>query len=164
MLQGIRVRWNTFLINRVYSGTKHFEAKRRCMRRLGHTVGNSTKIVGPVFCTGKLVIGDECWIGKNLKVNGNGTVIIGDCCDIGPEVIFQTGGHQIGTEERRAGEGQTFTQSVGDGCWIGGRSTILNDTSVSSGSVIAACACVTKDIPPNVLAGGVPAKIIKNLL
>lgn len=97
-------------------------------------------------------------------MNGNGIVTIGDRCDVGPEVTFMTGGHLIGTADRRAGKGQTYTQSVGDGCWIGGRCTIINETGISSGSVIAACACVTKDIPANVLAGGVPAKIIKNLL
>lgn len=164
MLRGLKVRFNTFLINRVYAGTAHFAAKRRCMQRLGHKVGENTKIVGPVFCTGTLCIGSDCWIGKNLSVNGNGTVVIGDRCDLGPEVTFQTGGHQIGTAQRRAGAGQTFTQTVGDGCWLGGRSTVCNQTKIAAGSVVAACACVVRDVPANVLVGGVPAKIIRELL
>lgn len=163
MLRGLRIKFYTFLINKVYAGTGHFEAKRKCMLRLGHTVGVGTKIVGPVFCTGKLIIGAHSWIGKNLTVNGNGTVIIGDQCDIGPEVTFQTGGHQIGDRKRRAGTGETYTQTIGNGCWISGRVTILNQTAIGNGVVIAGCACVIHDVPENVLAGGVPAKVIREL-
>ena len=46
---------------------------------------------------------------------------------------------------------------------IGGRTTIIGNASVSDGSVIAGCACVVKDVPPNVLVGGVPEKIIRRL-
>ncbi|MBO4317414.1 MAG: acyltransferase [Mailhella sp.] len=116
------------------------------------------RIVGPIYCSGSLVIGDNCWIGKNFTVNGNGSVKIGDDCDIGPEVTFETGGHAIGNSIRRAGEGQSFVQSVGRGTWIGGRATFVNDASVGESSVIAACACVTGSLPANCLAGGVPAR------
>ena len=98
-----------------------------------------------------------------MIVNGNGTVTIGDNVDIGPEVTFQTGGHEIGDKDRRAGKGALYAQSVGDGTWIGGRATILKNTAIGSGSVVAGCACVTKDVPDNVIVGGVPAKIILNL-
>lgn len=40
------------------------------------------------FCTGTLCIGANCWIGRNLTVHGNGSVIIGDNCDIAPDVTF----------------------------------------------------------------------------
>ena len=128
---------------------------------MGFHVGEGTKIVGPIFCTAKLTIGKNCWIGKNFLCNGRGYVTIGDNCDIAPEVVFQTGGHEIGTPERRAGKGRVFAQRVGDGTWIGGRSTIVGETKIGKSCVIAGCACVTKDVPDNVLVGGVPAKIIK---
>ena len=67
------------------------------MRKLGHEIGEGTKIVGPIYCTGKIIIGKDCWIGKNLIINGNGSVRIGDNCDVAPEVSFQTGGHEIGS-------------------------------------------------------------------
>jgi maltose O-acetyltransferase len=51
----------------------------------------------------------------------------------------------------------------GNGTWIGGKSTILNNTHIGNGCVIAGCACVTKDVPDNTLVGGVPARIIKKL-
>lgn len=154
-----------FMVNKVLAGTnpRFFEAKRKLLNAAGYSIGKGTKVVGPIECYGQLTIGRDCWIGKNLKINGNGVVQIGDCCDIAPEVTFQTGGHEIGSAERRAGKGKKFTQLVGNGVWIGGRVTILGNTTIGESSVIAGCACVTKDIEANVLAGGVPAKIIRGL-
>lgn len=162
-LYGIKRKYIFFLINKVYVGTKSFERKRKLLISLGYEIGENTKIVGPIECSGTLKIGKNCWIGKNLKINGNGTVIIGNNCDIAPEVTFQTGGHIIGNSSRRAGEGRIFTQIVGNGTWIGGRTTIINNTTIGNSCVIAACACVNKDIADNILAGGVPAKMIRGL-
>lgn len=162
-LYGLKRKWALFRVNNRLAGPKHFEKKRKLLNSIGYQIGEGTKIVGPIECYGKLTIGKNCWIGKNLKVNGNGCVVIGDNCDIAPEVTFQTGGHLIGTAERRAGEGVSFNQTVGGGTWIGGRATILNETHIGNACVIAACACVTKDVPDNTLVGGVPAKPIRSL-
>lgn len=162
-LLGIKRKIWLFLVNRVYVGTSQYEKKRLLMEKLGHEIGKGTKIVGPVFCTGKLIIGEECWIGKNLIVNGNGTVKIGDNCDIAPEVAFQTGGHEIGTVERRAGKGFNKEIKIGNSCWIGARCTILGGVNIEDSCVVAACACVCKDIEKNSLVGGVPAKLIRKL-
>lgn len=154
-----------FLVNKVLAGTnpRYFEIKRKLLNAAGYSIGKGTKVVGPIECYGQLTIGCDCWIGKNLKVNGNGAVRIGDRCDIAPEVTFQTGGHEIGGAYRRAGRGKKFTQQVGNGVWIGGRSTILGNTTIGDSCVIAGCACVTKDIEANILAGGIPAKMIRRL-
>lgn len=165
-LWGSYKKFTMYRVNVLLSGTKaeNFEKKRKLLNRLEYfDIGEGTKIVGPIECFGDLRVGRDCWIGKNFRVNGNGSVTIGDCCDIGPEVIFQTGGHEIGDEHRRAGKGTKFHQSVGSGTWIGGRSTIINDTTIGKGCVIAGCACVTRDIPDNTLAGGVPARKLRNL-
>lgn len=162
-LQGIKRRWHIYLVNHIYAGTTKFEKKRKLLNSIGFSIGENTKVVGPIEVTGTLVVGKNCWVGKNFKVNGNGTVTIGDNCDIAPEVTFQTGGHKIGDFQRRAGEGCVFHQSVGDGTWIGGRVTILNETKIGKSCVIAGCACVTKDVEDNSLVGGVPAKVIRKL-
>lgn len=162
-LKGIKKKIVLFLVNKVFVGTRQFEIKRKLLNSIGYKIGDNTKVVGPIECTGNLIIGKECWIGKNLKINGNGTVIIGDRCDIAPEVTFQTGGHLIGIKERRAGEGIVFNQSIGNGVWIGGRTTILNNITIGNSSVIAGCSCVIKNVEDNCLVGGVPAKLIRRL-
>ncbi len=153
----------TFTVNHLLSGVKFFNAKRKLLRSIGIEIGENTKIVGPIYNSASLHIGDNCWIGKNLILNGNGAVYIGNNCDIAPEVTFLTGGHEIGDETRRAGKGQKYTIHVGDGTWIGARSTLLGDISVGKSCMIAACACVTRDIEDNTLCGGVPAKMIRKL-
>ena len=164
-LNGIKRTLNLFLINHVFVGTKPLACnmKRKLLRGIGCPVGDGTTIVGPIECKGTITIGKNCWIGKNCKVNGNGAVEIGDNCDLGPEVTFQTGGHAIGDRTRRAGQGEIYHQAIGNGTWIGGRSTICNNSTVGSGCVVAACACVVHDVPDNTLVGGVPARVIRSL-
>lgn len=133
------------------------------LNSIGFDIGEGTKVVGPIDCTGTLKVGKNCWIGKNLSIHGNGSVVIGDNCDIAPDVTFLTGGHTIGSAERRAGQGETYRITVGNGTWIGARTTILGNTIVGNSCVVAACACVHKDVPDHTLVGGVPAKEIRKL-
>lgn len=152
-----------FAVNHIFCGTRFFEIKRRLLRWIGYEIGSNTKIVGPLFNTGTLRIGADCWIGRGLTVHGNGMVCIGDRCDIAPDVTFLTGGHSIGGENRRASRGENCRITVGSGTWIGARATILGNTQIGQGCVIAACACVTKDVADHHLAGGVPARTIWEL-
>ena len=164
-LKGLRHKVNLFLVNKVFAGAnpKYFEKKRRLLNKIGYEIGEGTKIVGPIFCTGKFIVGKDCWLGKNLFINGNGTVKIGDNCDIAPEVTFQTGTHHIGDSNRRAGEGYNGKICIGSGTWIGVRSTILPDIEIGNSCIVAACSCVTKSFEKNQLIGGVPAKQIRGL-
>jgi acetyltransferase-like isoleucine patch superfamily enzyme len=52
---------------------------------------------------------------------------------------------------------------IGDGVWIGVGATILKGTTIGENSIIGAGSVVTGVIPPNVVAAGVPARIIRNL-
>jgi len=52
---------------------------------------------------------------------------------------------------------------IGKNVWIGANVTILKDVNIGDNSIIGAGAVVTKDIPSNVIVGGVPAKIIKEI-
>lgn len=165
-IKGIRHLYKSlvmFFVNHVFVGTWFYEIKRKLLNSLGYSIGTGTKIVGPIFCTAHLSIGTECWIGKNLRVHGNGNVTIGNNCDIAPEVVFITGGHQIGDSTRRAGLGEEYIISVGDGTWIGARSTIMRNTVIGKGCVIAGCACVVKNVRNNTLVAGVPTTVIKEL-
>ena len=162
------IRWTKrklclFFVNKILSGTKYFKLKRILLNCIGFQIGHNPKVVGPVECSGKLKVGENCWIGKNLIVNGNGMVEIGDNCDIAPEVTFLTGGHAVGNAHRRAGKGEIYSISVGNGVWIGARSTLMKNISVGNGAIIAACACVHKSVQDNDMVGGVPARVIRTL-
>lgn len=148
--------------------TRFFQLRRLMLRFAGIRVGKGVVICGHSFIYGRgqVIVGENSWISPGVIIRSHlGAVVkIGAKCDIGPSVDFITGGHEIGTSGRRAGREQALPIEIGDGCWIGARSVILGGVRIGSGSVIAAGSVVTKDIPRNVLAAGVPAKIKQQLI
>ena len=164
-LFGLYRKFCFFLINHVFVSIKPFSCavKRILMNASGNAVGKGTTIVGPITVYGTISIGENCWINRGIIVHGNGHVSIGNNCDIAPDVVFLTGGHQIGDSMRRAGPGEVYEITIGNGCWIGARSTLLRNISIGDGSIIAACACVNRNVSKNTLVGGVPAKVIRFL-
>lgn len=164
-LKGLIRKRNIWLVNHIYAGVnpKYFPKKRKLLNEIGCSIGEGTRIVGPVYFYQNFSIGKNCWLGKNFTIEGDGQVTIGDNCDFGPEVTMLTGGHLIGNHNRRAGEGKIFSVRIGNGCWVGARSTFVGTVKVDDGSVVAAAACVVKDVPSDTLVGGVPAKTIKKL-
>lgn len=153
IIRVIRHIWKNIaltIVNNFLAGTNphYFTIKRNLLQSIGFTIGKGTKIVGPICCTGSLSVGSNCWIGTNFTVRGNGCVNIGDNVDVGPDVTFLTGTHEIGSWERRAGKGYNCSQSIGKGCWIGAKSVFVNNISVGNSSIVAAAACVCKITPP----------------
>lgn len=150
---------NTFL-----KGTHFFVLKMNLLKLIGIKVGKGTKIVAPIHL-GRIVnleIGENCWINKDFSVEGNGSVCIGNNCDIAPFVTVLTGSHEIGDVTRRAGKGITWTCCIGDGSWIGAKTTLSNNSNVGRGVVIGACSLVTKSCEDNSLYLGIPAKKVKD--
>lgn len=154
-----------FIINHFLIGNHFWWLKRFLLNSTGCVVGQNTKIVGPIkmgVCA-DISIGKNCWIGENLHIYGNDKIIIGDNCDIAPNVCFATGTHKIGTHNRRAGEGYCSPISVGSGCWIGINSTFLANVNIDNGCIIAAGAIVTHSFQQNCIIAGIPAEVIKKL-
>ena len=160
----VKIELSICLINKLFCFTRFWNIKRLLLKVAGINIGNSY-IVGPIYL-GSMInikIGNGCWLGKDLSMDGDGKIEIEDNVDIAPHVVISTGSHEIGTEARRAGEGVVKKIKIGSGTWIGTNVTIVNDTIIGSGCVIAAGSVVTGDIPDNVLAAGVPAKVKKKL-
>jgi acetyltransferase-like isoleucine patch superfamily enzyme len=137
--------------------------------RLGRnvTIGRATTLT----CTGVLarigvgiVIGNRSAIGAGSFIGGQGGVTIGDDVIVGAGARIFSENHNYDALDRpiRA-QGETRKGVViGDDCWIGAGVTIVDGVSVGSGCVIAAGAVVTKNVAPNTVAAGVPARAIKS--
>lgn len=138
-----------------------------CLRFADVHVADDACVCGRswVYGRGRLNIGQGSWLspGTVFHTHLEASISIGARCDVGPSVEFLPGGHQIADASRRAGAGTAKPISIGDGCWIGARSTILGGVSIGAGSVVAAGSVVTRDIPPNSLVAGVPAQIKRQL-
>ncbi|MBV5329884.1 MAG: acyltransferase [Chlorobium sp.] len=143
--------------------SKCFALKRVLLKLVEVDIGKDAKINGHTwfYGRGKVRIGDRTWIGPGCKFHSTyGTTIdVGADCDVAPSVMFVTGTHKIGTLERRAGEGYAQDITIGNGCWLGTRVTVLGNVTIGPGSFIAAGSLVNSDVPVSSLAAGVPAKI-----
>ena len=73
------------------------------------------------------------------------------------------GCEELNAKERRNHIAVATPVTIGNDVWIGGNVTILPGVNIGDKAVIAAGAVVTKDVPDNTVAGGVPAKVIKEL-
>ena len=106
-------------------------------------------------------------IGKNVFFNcgcsfqDRGGITIGDNVFLGMNVTISTLNHGFDLEHRST----TYPSKVviGNNVWIGSGANILGGITIGDNSIIAAGALVNKNVPSNVIVGGVPAKIIKNL-
>ncbi|MGG3571831.1 acyltransferase [Bacillus gobiensis] len=153
------------IVNYILKGTRFFKLKRALLRLIGISIGLNTKIVGPLYLRpiNRLTIGSDSWIGRNFNIDGNGNVQIGDRCDIAPNLTINTGGHEIGDSNRRAGVGLRTKTVIGNGTWIGTNVVIINGSTIGESVVVAACSCIINDSPDNCLIAGVPAKFKKDL-
>lgn len=112
---------------------------------------------------GDVTIGDYTRIGIHCTVIG--PVCIGSHVNLAQEITVTALNHNFGDAARRIDEQGVSTKPVviGDDVWIGANAVILPGVTIGSHCVIAAGAVVTKDVPDYTLAGGVPAKTIKDL-
>lgn len=113
----------------------------------------------------KIKIGDSTWVNRGTKfyasmhTSDKYNIEIGSHVAIGPEVHFFSAGH----DHTKLDLPDTYGKIVvGDYCWIGGNSIILQGVTIGEGSIVAAGSVVTKDVEPYTIAAGVPAKKIKD--
>lgn len=90
-------------------------------------------------------------------------ITIGDDCQVGPNVQFLTPAHPLDPALRRQKREAAKPITLGDNVWLGGGVILCPGVTIGDSSVIGAGAVVTRDIPPNVVAVGDPARIIRNL-
>jgi maltose O-acetyltransferase len=139
------------------------------LRASGLRLGHGALVMGPLNVTGPgdlnelLSIGDDTFITGPLHVDLGAPVRIGNCVRTGHHVVLLTIDHEIGPAEYRCGRLVAAPITIGDGVWIGSRVTVLPGVTIGAGAVIAAGATVVRDVPPNTLAGGVPAKVVRDL-
>jgi maltose O-acetyltransferase len=147
-----------------------FNRVRTLLYRLaGVSVGARSLILGQIELAGpgriqdKLTIGADCQITAPLYADVCSPIEIADRVFIGHHVVLITTNHEIGTAWQRCGGWTPAPIRIGNGVWIGARATVLPGVTIGDGAVVAAGAVVAKDVPPNTLVGGVPAKVIRIL-
>ena len=111
-----------------------------------------------------LKVGNNSNIGAYSYIGCSGYIEIGNNVMMGPRVNLMSENHnfsELNSSIKSQGIARSFIL-IEDNVWIGVNSTILPGVTIGSGSIIAAGAVVTKDVPKNTIVGGIPAKIIRS--
>lgn len=116
-----------------------------------------------------VTIGSNVYLGPNTRImSTKANVILHDNIMFGPGVTIITGDHRFDmvgrtmvsiTDSEKLPENDENVEILSD-VWVGANVTILKGVKVNEGSIIAAGALVTKDVPEYSIVGGVPAKVI----
>jgi maltose O-acetyltransferase len=143
--------------------------RTRILRMAGFRIGFGTTFAGMPVMTGshdlrrRLYFGSHCWVNTGLRLELGARITICDHVVIGPEVMLVTSTHEYGGPQHRAGRLTVAPIVLEPGAWLGARCTILPGVTVGRGAVVAAGAVVNRDVPPNTLVGGVPARVLREL-
>ena len=108
-------------------------------------IGSGCGLSGVVIGAAEKII-----LGKNILVGAN-------------TLITDTDWHNIHPDLRRSPCTTSKPVTIGDNVWLGINTVVLKGVSIGKNTVIAANSVVVKDIPENVIAGGNPCKVIKNI-
>ena len=130
----------------------------------GRKVDDAFRLIPPFYTAYGLEIrvGQRVFINQNCTLYDFAEVRIGDDVMIGPNVSILSAGHPVAPSERRdylIGKPIAIERNV----WIAAGATIIGGVTVGENSVVAAGSVVTRDVPPNTLVGGNPARVIRSI-
>lgn len=130
---------------------------------IGKPVDQSFGLFPPFYtdCGKNITVGKNVFINSGCHFQDQGGITIGDGVLIGHNVVLATLNHDFSPKKRSTLHPAPIV--IGENVWIGSNATVVPGVTIGNGSIIAAGAVVTKNVPENVVAGGVPAKIIKIL-
>lgn len=173
-LKAIKLRTHNLNIdfNKLYE--HETEERERILSEILGSKGDGTFIQGPItFHYGKhTFIGKRTFINFNFTVQDDARVIIGDDCNFGPNVTIVTPIHPMLPDERKMmldenGNPKRFCYAkpvnIGNNCWFGANVTVCPGVTIGDNVVIGAGSVITRDVPTNTFAAGVPCKVIREL-
>lgn len=112
----------------------------------------------------EILVGAGTSFNNNVVLCATQSVRIGERCLIADGVaIYDSDFHELNPATRHSSAGPSAAVVVGTNVWLGSRSIVLKGVTIGDNAVIGAMSLVTKDIPPNTVAAGVPARVIRQL-
>jgi len=165
--QGYRMReasYNTkTLLMKMNNSADPAEIRNLLSQITDTTIDDSVAVFTPLYIN----YGKHTKIGKNVFINFNctfldlGGITIEDDVLIGPNVSILSEGHPVSPECRHSLVPKSI--HIKKNAWIGAGATILQGVTIGENAIVAAGAVVSKDVPDNVIVGGIPAKFIKDI-
>ena len=141
----------------------HTEAEvRECLREITRSaVPDTVRVFTPLNINyGPGVrFGDDCFLNFGCTLLAIGGITIGDGAFIGPHCVLATEYHP--EEPTRRHQLLTKPIVIGENAWLGANVTVLAGVTIGAGAIVAAGSVVTKDVPPDTVVAGVPAKVVR---
>ena len=150
---------------RLRSMTIYDEDYRQVIEELIPGVPQSTTICPPFHCdhgTG-IILGENVFMNYDCIMLDGGYIRIGKHTLIGPHCQFYTPQHPVDYVERREEKETAYPITIGEDCWLGGNVVVCPGVTIGNRCIIAAGSVVTKDIPDDSLAAGIPAVVKRSL-
>lgn len=145
--------------------TIYDEDYRQVIEELIPGIPQSTTICPPFHCdhgTG-IILGENVFMNYDCIMLDGGYIRIGKHTLIGPHCQFYTPQHPMDYVERREEKETAYPITIGEDCWLGGNVVVCPGVTIGNRCIIAAGSVVTKDIPDDSLAAGVPAVVKRSL-
>ena len=128
---------------------------------IGKPVDPSFRLFPPFHtnCGKNITVGKRVFINTGCHFQDQGGIVIGDGTLLGNNVVLVTMNHDFNPHNRST----TYPAPIiiGDNVWIGSSVTVVPGVRIGDGAVVGAGAVVTRDVPPNTVVAGVPARVIR---
>jgi maltose O-acetyltransferase len=163
---GAALLWARGLQDRFNRSAAADDAERRAvLEELLGEIGAETEIRPPLRCDygTQIRIGARTFVNFGLVALDVAAITIGDDVQIGPNVQLLTPTHPLDADLRRAKWESAEPIVIGHNAWLGGGAIVLPGVTVGDNAVVGAGAVVTKDVPPNSVVAGNPARVIRTL-
>jgi len=166
----------THNLNVDYNQTHEDEYEKRdaILKEIFGAFGSGSRIQGPIAIHYGIhtIIGKNFFANFNLTIQDDAEVTIGDNCDFGPNVTIVTPIHPMLANERKEMLSADGTRKhlcyarpvhIGNDCWLGASVTVCPGVTIGDRCVIGAGSVVTRDIPADSFAAGVPCRVIRKI-
>jgi maltose O-acetyltransferase len=139
--------------------------RRQLLEQLVGSVGEGTEVRPPFFVDygSNIRIGARCFANFGLVALDVAAITIGDDVQIGPNVQLLTPTHPVEPGPRREKWEAAEPITIGDNVWLGGGAIVLPGVTIGDNTVVGAGSVVTRDLPPDVVAVGNPARVIRSV-
>lgn len=158
-------RQETRRLLRLYNKTESEPERRAIFQQLLGHFGQNSMIQPPFYCAygHNTYIGDEVFLNVQCTILDCAEVRIGNHVMIGPGVQIYTAAHHLLAEPRNRGLEVARRIVIEDNVWIGGSAILLPGVTIGRNAVVGAGAVVTRDVPPDTVVAGNPARVIRVL-
>jgi maltose O-acetyltransferase len=128
-------------------------------------LGEGSEIKPPLRCDYgyRIRVGARTFVNYGLVALDVASIEIGDDVQIGPNVQLLTPTHPVEPEARRAKWEAAEPIAIEGNVWLGGGVIVLPGVTIGENTVVGAGSIVTKDLPPNVVAAGNPARVVRSI-